>query len=90
MKESLILKRSSWNFMYLALEKMDPSQPTSASKDECDQNNDFKTQLLIIAGVAVVMGLAMCLAGKLDIVHTQIQGWLHTFSSVLEELERWP
>ena len=37
----------------------------SSSKDECDQNDDFTTQLLIIAGVAVVIGLTMCLAGKL-------------------------
>ena len=37
--------------------------PTTSSKDECDQDHDFKTQMLIIAGVAVVIGLAVCLAG---------------------------
>lgn len=39
---------------------------TKAPMDVCDQDHDFKTQLLIMAGVAVVLGLAMCLAGGLS------------------------
>ena len=42
---------------------MTPKPPTSKT-DVCDQDHDFKTQLLIMAGVAVVLGLAMCMAGE--------------------------
>ena len=36
---------------------------TTKPPTSCDQDHDFKTQLLIMAGVAVVLGLAMCMAG---------------------------
>ena len=39
------------------------SSTPSPEVDQCDQDHDFKTQLLIIAGIAVVTGLGMCLAG---------------------------
>ncbi|XP_028407573.1 transmembrane protein 198-like isoform X2 [Dendronephthya gigantea] len=45
------------------LQKTTTSITSHKPKDECDQENDFKTQLLIIAGVSVIIGLVMCLAG---------------------------
>ena len=39
------------------------TKSSNSTTDKCDQDHDFKTQLLIMAGVAVVLGLAMCMAG---------------------------